>query len=294
MNGCQVLQDLMIAHLTTPLQAVDRDRLLNHVAVCVRCRRYWREINKVITTLAYALPLTPPPMDLRERIIQRVRKEIVAGSFTPTLVHREDGATVEGRGFARKRTNASPRNWWRRGAAAAMAFVLILQFAFLWRLIQEHGHLRTLVADFQRGMTASATLLGEGSLLPEWVIRMDKGAGFDQAWGHATLYSTRYGSVLVLAVGGLSPLDHGAVYRAWLGTDHERLDAGAMRPDSAGFAALILQLQDFSYDTIGITLEPDATETGAPRGPRVLFASNSQIRNRPTVGGGSGYEAKVD
>ena len=77
---------------------------------------------------------------------------------------------------------------------------------------------------------------------------------------------------LVVALGGLPPVREGQVYRLWLLAGDRRTDGGSLTPDAAGFASLVVQLPEFAYDSLGVSLEPDGLPSPGPRGPRVLFA----------------------
>src|SRR5690606_30090651 len=172
------------------------------------------------------------------------------------------------------RRRAGRRGRWQAVAVVAVAFLLAGQGYFIRQVVQDNRRLQAEMTQSRLEIAAAATVLGEGVIQPQWVLRTDKSEGFEAAWGRATVYATRYGDVLVLAVGGLSHGEEGETHRAWLWGVGGPADAGVMRPDGAGFASLIVQLKRFDYHALAITQEPDARPSQEPRGPVVLFAED--------------------
>lgn len=251
MSGCENARDLIATHVTSGLDGEEARLLLEHLAGCPACSEYLRELARAVHLLPYGLPLVPPPAHLKERVLRAVR---------------EAGAQGEA---ARAAERPGRRPAWLLPAAAAVLLALQVGLAALG--FAEYRRLSAGLDAARRQVAAAATVLGEGSLQPAWILRMIREEGFHRAWGHATLFRTRYGDVLVLALGGLPPAEGEGVYRVWLLAGDRRDDGGSFEPDAAGFASLAIQRPEFAYDAVGVTLEPDARPSAVPRGPRVLF-----------------------
>lgn len=274
MTDCRRVQDLIIAYVTDSLSDHQLRELLDHVAACDGCSAYLRDTARAMEGLPYTLRLIQPPAGLRERILDRIAREAGAGRPGDERGNPAPQGTPDHRpsGEAGQRRSPLPNRWpWV--AAIAAALLVGVQFHLVRQMGSDRDRLRDELTQARREIAAAATVLGEGVIEPRWVVRMEKGDGFERAWGHATLYRTRYGDVLVLAVGGLPRPEGGGTYRAWLWGEDGVTPAGPLEPDAAGFASLIVQLKRFDHRTMAITWEADGREEGPPRGPRVLTAA---------------------
>lgn len=274
MTDCHRAQDLIVAYITDALGDQELRELLDHLAACDGCSAYLRDVARAMEGLAYTLPPIDPPAGLRERILHRIAREAEVGrmdhdpSNPVPRGERERQSAWEG-----KATGNRVQRRWPWAAAVAAALLVAAHIHLVREMGADSGRLRAELAQTRREIAAAATVLGEGVISPQWVVRMEKGDGFERAWGHATLYRTRYGDVLVLAVGGLPQPEGGGQYRAWLWGDDGVTPAGPMQPDEAGFASLIVQLKRFAHRTMAITWEADGHGATQPLGPRVLSAT---------------------
>lgn len=277
MTDCHRARDLIIAYVTDSIADHQLRELLDHVAACDGCSAYLRDMARAMEGLPYTLPLVKPPTGLRERVLDRIAREAGAGRPGDEQGNPAPQDTPDDRPSGEPgQCKSALSNRWRWVAAVAAALLVGAQLHLIRQVGSDRDLLRDELTQARREIAAAATVLGEGVIEPQWVVRMEKGDGFERAWGHATLYRTRYGDVLVLAVGGLPRPEGGGTYRAWLWGEDGATPAGPLEPDAAGYASLIVQLKRFDHRTMAITWEADGHAEGPPRGPRVLTAATPE------------------
>lgn len=98
-----------------------------------------------------------------------------------------------------------------------------------------------------------------------------KSAGASEAQGNAWLYRKGDKKQLVFQIKGLEETEGTEAYQVWLIHEGKRKSAGVFRVDKEGNGFLTYEFndKDSTFDTIGISLEPDANGT-QPRGKKVL------------------------
>jgi hypothetical protein len=91
-----------------------------------------------------------------------------------------------------------------------------------------------------------------------------------EVYGHAFLINKNGKEELVVNVFDFPQTEGKEVYQVWLIDNGHRQSAGVFKPDKEGFGVLTVDTSKFnSFDTIGITLEPDA-EGKQPRGIKIV------------------------
>jgi hypothetical protein len=91
-----------------------------------------------------------------------------------------------------------------------------------------------------------------------------------EVYGHAFLINKSGKEELVVNVFDFPQTEGKEVYQVWLIDNGHRQSVGVFRPDKEGFGVLTVDTSKFnSFDTIGITLEPDA-EGKKPRGIKIV------------------------
>ncbi|CAG7644465.1 anti-sigma factor domain-containing protein [Paenibacillus allorhizosphaerae] len=147
-----------------------------------------------------------------------------------------------------------------RYAAAAVLLVLLLGYAGWLQLSQWQQQDPRAQPDLQ----LPAHVLGAYNLKP-----------FDPAMpaarGQAWLMKQGGTMQLVLQASGLPELQGEQAYQVWLVKNGDRVNGGTFRVDAQGNGVLTYKIDEAerSFDTIGITLEPDPKGT-KPRGKKVL------------------------
>lgn len=222
------------------------------MALCRSCSSYLHDVVEAIHILPYGLPIVPPPEELKEKVL-RVARNMEFERSRPQkmsvfeLLH----------------------HWTLRlmPVATSMFFIFILVSYFVG--LRDQARLREQWEATSRQIQAAATLLGEGSMQPSKYIAMEGNARFPRAWGHVTVYETKYGFVYVLALGGLPSAESGQWYKVWLESGEQFIPGGSFRPDESGFGSLTIQRPVHDVETIRITLEQ--SDHSEPVGREVLY-----------------------
>lgn len=88
--------------------------------------------------------------------------------------------------------------------------------------------------------------------------------------GYAFIVNKNGTEELIIHVAGFPEVQGQQVYQVWAIYNGQRQSAGIFKPDTAGFGILTINTSDLDkFDTIGITLEPDASST-QPRGKKIV------------------------
>lgn len=90
------------------------------------------------------------------------------------------------------------------------------------------------------------------------------------AYGYALLVNNNGKEELIINVYGFPEAQGKEVYQVWTINNGRRQSAGVFKPDKEGFGVLTVDTSNLdAFDTIGITLEPDATSK-QPRGKKIV------------------------
>src|SRR5690606_11771991 len=192
------------------------------------CSRLLHEVVDAVHLLPYGLPPVQPPESLRTRILEAIRLE-------------EERQSTPGEEASRDRPEVRrnvPR--WTTAALAVVWLLFVVAAGGWWHHAAQIREVREELREQREQWEAAATVLGEEVVQPIISLAMERGSeDFPRAWGHATVYDTRYGYVTILALGGLPDPGPGAQYRVWLYTRADAVDGGTFRPDAEGDAAVV-------------------------------------------------------
>jgi anti-sigma-K factor RskA len=184
------VDELIAGQALYALSAHDEERVALHVAECDRCRRQLREVEALAASLAYAVPATAPPPDLRDRVLAAVEPVVEAAPARPTG------------GAARPAPRSRTWSWWPRVSAVAVpALAAAVVGLAIWN-VSLHSDLSGLHSQLFHGTTGH--LRGVGNV----VVKSD---------GNATLYAS---------VRAAPP---GKTYEAWVIRGKVALPAGLFK-----------------------------------------------------------------
>ena len=238
-------KEMIPAHALSALDAAEERALNEHLDNCSECRKELEEWQATASTLAVVPDAVEPSPDVRERILNEVRKDLSAGNVIPL--------------------RATPRNVWSSfgslGAiAAVIVFVaLIVGLFVLW---QQNRAIKQELAnrnDFIQLVNTPGARISE-------LKGIDLGAGataklaHDQT-GHAMLMASK-----------LPNVPAGKAYQLWFIVPNKPPMPGkTFVPDSAGNAVLTDEMPGEALDAkvFAITVEP-ASGVNAPTGPIYL------------------------
>ncbi|WP_042196562.1 anti-sigma factor [Paenibacillus camerounensis] len=247
------------------LQDDEMERFEVHLQECPECEKLVKEYRQVIELLPLASEPVQPPSGMKKRILSRVteaeatvQKARDPVSAVPEPVRTERETTVKTVPVPRKKPLL---RYLSAGLAAAVVGLLIYT-----------GQLRQDIGQLQRQADISAGQLQEAKV-NEAVVLSPSAAEAD-AKGLATIIADNGGTHLVVQAEGLPELTGTEVYQVWLIKGDVPQNAGTFVAQG-GNGALYYTFEPQQYDTVAITLEPDAGgET--PRGQIVLAAPIKQ------------------
>lgn len=230
--------ELLPAYTLDCLDEEEFIQVSEHLAACAECRDQLRFYQTVTDQLALAVPGADPPIDLKQRLMDRARPSRPAPSPQPRLSWWDH--------LTRLMPRATPV--WGLASLVLIA-ALAISNVWLWQQLRrpqpltEPGVMRTIPLSGTQVAPQASGLL---------VISIDGEHG-------------------TLVVDGLSPLKPGLQYQLWLIRDDQRTSGGVFSVSEEGYGSLwISSLQPLSsYSAVGITIEPEGGSPG-PTGDKVL------------------------
>jgi anti-sigma-K factor RskA len=230
--------ELLPAYTLDCLDEEEFIQVSEHLAACAECRDQLHFYQTVTDQLALAVPGADPPIDLKQRLMDRVRPSRPAPSPQPQLSWWDH--------LTRLMPRATPV--WGLASLVLIA-ALAISYVWLWQQLSrpqpltEPGVMRTIPLSGTQVAPQASGLL---------VISIDGEHG-------------------TLVVDGLSPLKPGLQYQLWLIRDDQRTSGGVFSVSEEGYGSLwISSLQPLSsYSAVGVTIEPEGGSPG-PTGDKVL------------------------
>ncbi|MEK4061489.1 MULTISPECIES: anti-sigma factor [Paenibacillus] len=245
------------------LEALPEDEMQKfeaHLMECADCSKRVKEYRSVMDLLPLASEPVQPPSGMKSRIMSRV---LVADA--PAQVKRSiEEEPVQALPVEREVKTVPPAApakkipFWRYVSLGLAAAVLIMMI--------YAGQLRQDVDQLQQQLS--------GGTKPAQELKVDESVALSPAAkdivasGLATIVVDSSGTHLVVQAENLPELTGTEVYQVWLIKGDTPQNAGTF-VSSEGSGALYYSFKPQEYDTVAITLEPDAGgET--PRGQMVL------------------------
>jgi hypothetical protein len=241
-----------------------------HLNECDRCEAQRRELEEMVGLLPLAADPVPVPTGMKSRILGNVlasgdnsgardaltepeaKQEFEIANKTNRIDERPFSVPV---GKRKKR----PYSRYLAAGLSAAVLVLLLHNSQLRDRIDE---LR-LQADVSPGVPIQELKVNQA-------IKLSPAAENIVAQGLATIVIDKNGTHLLVQAEQLPELQDNQAFQVWLIKGDDKFSAGTFLPNQ-GNGAIYYTLRDKGYDTIAITLEPDAFGD-QPRGEIVLAA----------------------
>lgn len=259
-------KELLAAQALNALDAEDARALATHLEGCADCRSGVGEWEKTAAFLALDAKQLEPSPELRQRILESVRRDGRSGRLTNERLEavaepRRGGGDSRVLEFERPQRNI----WTTLGSFGAIAATLVLaaliiSLVVLWQ--QNRATQRELAQLANETRQAKTQLDRERSvvqLLTAPDAHMAKLAGTNAAPGaHAMLAYDKDGHAMLMAK-GLPPAPEGMAYQLWYIKDNKKMPGKVFRPDEAGNGVLEDQIPASARDAavFAITLEPE-------------------------------------
>src|SRR5215467_9716493 len=241
-------KEMIPARALSALDAAEAQALNEHLENCAECRKELDEWQATAAALALGANPAEPSPEVRERILDEVRKDLVEPKVVPF--------------------RSTPRNLWRSFgslgamAAAVLFTALIVGLVVLWR--QNN----TMQKDLEESREFVQLVTSPGARMIE-LKGVDLGAGATatvayDATGHAMLVADK-----------LPNLPQGKAYQLWFIVGNKPPMPGkTFAPDRNGKGTLKEQMPHEALDSavFAVTVEP-AGGVKAPTGPIYLRSS---------------------
>lgn len=229
--------DQLIDYLNGTLSKDDMQQFEEHLTSCTECR----EIVEATGQLPYLADPMEPPAGMKSRILSNVFEEKPEQHDPPAALKPEMAAIPIHK----------PKQKFHIGkpliAAVLLASLLGNAYAFM-QLSAQDQEPETAIQSID--LEPNATFTGTAT---------------------AAMIEEQGALNLVVKADQLAELDASQVYQVWLIKDDKPIPAGAFSPNPNGEGASYYQLEESSaeWDTIAITLEPEAGNE-LPKGEVVL------------------------
>ena len=252
-----------------------------HLQNCSECQRQVEELREVVGLLPLTSEPVEPPSGMKDRVLGHV-----LGNEQQDNVDKEQKGP-DSSPSAKKPSNR--KNWGRWGNIGLGAAVFFLAVFAIERqsqmeeLEQEMTATESELEEAQTELNERETQLAQTQEeLEEEVVSLDDPMQFNDvvelspaaedivAEGLATIVVDSAGTHLMVQADDMPELEGNEAFQVWLMEDEEPVNAGTFHTEE-GQGALHYTFEQDNYDTIAITLEPDA-EGEEPRGDMILLA----------------------
>jgi anti-sigma-K factor RskA len=213
------VDELIYGQALYALSTDEEEQVALHVAECERCRRRLREAEALAASLAYAVPSTDPPPDLRDRVLASVEPVVDAA---PAPAEPASGTVT-----AAPRRQRPRFAWWPRLSAVVVPALGVAVVALAIWGVSQQNRVSSLESSLQHAQVTRV-----GSL----------GSAVTKAGGKTTLFAS------------IRSAPAGKTYEAWVMRGKVAIPAGIF----AGGGTLQLTLTHAARpgDVIAITVEP--------------------------------------
>ncbi|MRN55039.1 anti-sigma factor [Paenibacillus monticola] len=241
--------DLSLDVLSGVCTDEERVAFERHLPSCEACQADKDELQLIWEALYADMEPIEPPMDLKQQVMD-------AAFAADTAMAVQTVSTISRR---------KPRRRWLFTASAALVLaLLILGSAWNITLYQKRA---SGPLPIEQALSVSASQVSKVvSLQPQFPAE-------SQAFGIACIIDNGKSKQFVVYVYGAPDTIGTQAYQVWLIKDGVRRSAGTFRVSDegkgVGVLAMPIQSDTLSFDTIGITLEPD-DKGDQPRGEKIL------------------------
>lgn len=238
--------DFILDYLSDACSEEEKEAFERHLTYCESCKQELAELQIVWEELPLDMERIAPPEDLKEQIMSAAKA-------------------------APKRHKArSERKLWKPVIAVAAA-ALIFVSGSLWDnpFIKNKD---TRLESIENALFAPASEIVQISMLKA------ESAEKEHAYGVVCIVDNGKSKQFVVYVFGAQETKNEEAYQVWFLRDGIRTSAGTFRVDEKGVGLLVMGIdsEQLTYDSIGITLEPD-DEGDQPRGTKAFGIDNSPV-----------------
>jgi hypothetical protein len=235
-----------------------------HLSNCEDCTKQLEELRDIVGLLPLTSDQVNPPEGMKQRVLGRILDTEV--SQVERNKDADQGTKVypdeidNGRMASRRK---GKNRFFNRIVLSGLSAAVFILGIYSYQLTQNVQQLEFELADM-RGPVS-------GPMQPSEVVKLNPAAEGIVSQGLATIVVDQRGTHLLVQAENLPKLEGTEAYQVWLLKDSQPQNAGTFLAQ-AGTGALYLTFEPQDYDTVAITLEPDAFGD-QPRGEPILVAS---------------------
>jgi hypothetical protein len=239
-----------------------------HLIGCVECQVELEELRVIWEVLPVDMELIDPPADLKQQVIEAIFAADSAAYESKEGQLQQEKASVQPINSA---NNHRPQRFLHtRMWAAAIVLVLAVGSIFGYQQIQSRNeHIPTL----EEAMNVSAAHIDQLISLDPVLLNPDQ-----PSYGIACIVDNGTNKQFIVYVFGAKETIGDEAYQVWLVNDGVRRSAGTFRVEAKtrgiGVLSMPIASDQLTFDTIGITLEPD-DRGDQPRGTKVYGSAVS-------------------
>jgi anti-sigma-K factor RskA len=258
MNGHPTREEDFDLYALGALEGQERQAIELHMTQCAACSRKLAEAQGRIALLALGVPRVEPPLGVKERLLNQVRKKDAGQGMRLPAVEPERGSGFFGR-------------WWA-AALAPVAVVLALAAFFLWkenaRLDRQLLDLRATVQEQQKQLDYARNVAHLFEAKDTITVSLAPVPGMPGGAVKVT-YNEKMG--MIMYDGWIEPPPEDKSYQLWVvPMEGNPISVGVFNPATSDSAHWLTKVPaGVAAKAFAITLEP-AGGTSAPTGPNVL------------------------
>ncbi|WP_416829183.1 anti-sigma factor domain-containing protein [Ectobacillus polymachus] len=234
----------------------EKERIMfeRHLLTCSSCQKEAKELQDIWDVIPFHLEEVHVPSDLKTKVMNSIFK---TEDMEPSQVHIKHAD----RKISEKKE--AIMKWRKPSLLFYIGTVAVLLFTLLGSLVNN--------MVIQKKLQATE----EQSSLPTQILKVfsltSADATEDSAKGTVWLLKQGKDTKIIANLEGLSATKGNEAYQVWLINKGQRRNAGTFYVEQNGKGALsyIMVHPEIPFDSIGITLEPDADGT-YPRGRKIL------------------------
>jgi hypothetical protein len=245
----------------------------HHLTGCAVCRNQLIELRLVVHMLPVASDPVKVPDGMRERVLGKVLDSAALneGSSMTTTDAEEPELSRRATYYVRAERKAGTWRWVSLGLAAAVLGLSVYSYELNRNVSDLRSELAvtdTKLADVSKelvkvGKPAEALKVNK-------IVNLSPAAENFVSKGLAAIVIDAKGTHLIVQAEDLPQIKQEEAFQVWLIKDNQPVNAGTFYPQN-GKGAIYYTFEPKEYDTVAITLEPDA-HGEKPRGTIVLTA----------------------
>ncbi|MFD2611804.1 anti-sigma factor [Paenibacillus gansuensis] len=257
--------DLLELFVIEGLDEVDKAEFEKHLASCASCQEGLAELSPVMDALPYAAEQVEVPQGMKGRILGSILRTEQAEPNPETAAAISDLDDLMPKVTPERPVYevSAKRTGWSKFLNYGLAAAALISIFYNVQLKQEISRLETIAAAPEKPVQRLQT---------NNVVSLNPAVEGLVAKGRASIVIDSKGTHLLVQAENLPELKQNQAFQLWLIKGGEPVNAGTfVSHNGSGAVYYTLSSKDQGYDTIAITLEPDAFGE-KPRGNPVLAA----------------------